>query len=337
MIIPVMYNNGISHYYKGGAKMLDISYLNLFKDNAWCDLNIRYIVSLSGGCSSAVTAKRTIEKYGKDRVELVFCDTLIEDDDNYRFLNQLEDYFDKPIVRLAVGLTPFELSEKASIIPNSLFAPCTFKLKIEPMQNYVKKLQKEGYTVVMEIGMNASDAKPRSGKPHGRLDSPRKNWAKLNVLVEYPCLWHPIDSDSVETVKSWGISPPEMYSLGYTHANCGGTCVKQGQKDWRKTLIHHPDRFKKVAEWERHMIEDVGIGDGKRAIMKRTVNGVTEAYKLSTFENEHYEKYLTNAKIGDMLDDMGDVCGVECGVATFDYDGIQPVENVSNLNLISVS
>ena len=275
-------------------------------------MQTKYIVSFSTGASSAVAAKRALDRYGKENVEIVFSDTLIEDDDNYRFLDDMEKFLGVPIIRLSVGLSPFELSKKFRIIPNSLFAPCTFHLKIKPMQDYVKDLQTKGYEVVMLIGMNLSDAKPTATKPEGRLAAPRKNWGELNVAVDYPCLWDKADKDAVATVTSWGIKPPRMYEQGYTHANCGGRCVKQGQKDWRRTIELHPDRFQETKEWETEMM--TYIGDGKRAIMKHTVKGVTSSYPLSEFEKDHNENYKTNPKVGDMLDDMGDVCGVECGV-----------------------
>lgn len=279
---------------------------------------IKHIVSVSSGCSSAVAAKRVIDIYGKENVSLVFADTGIEDDDNYRFLEDIERFFEVTISVLSAGYDPFTLADKMKIIPNSLHAPCTFHLKIKLMQKFVKEVQKDGYRVIMYIGMNLADAKPRAGLPEGRLSAPIENWGKLGVAVEYPLLWDTPDYDSVETVKSWGLVPPVMYSQGYTHANCGGRCVKQGQKDWRKTLIYHPDRFEETVQWENAMIAK-GIGGGTRAIMKHNVNGVKLPYRLEEFREDHNREYGTNPKVVDMLDDMGDVCGVECGVAGYEY------------------
>ncbi len=45
-----------------------------------------FLVSYSGGLVSWAAAKRTAERYGRDRVRLLFADTLIEDADLYRFL-----------------------------------------------------------------------------------------------------------------------------------------------------------------------------------------------------------------------------------------------------------
>lgn len=124
---------------------------------------IRYVISLSSGASSAVAAERAIERYGHSRVELVFCDTRKEDDDNYRFLVDCQKRWNMPITWLTDGREPLSVAEQEHIIPNQKIAPCTKALKIVPMQNYIKELEQDGSRVVMLIGMNARD------KARGRL------------------------------------------------------------------------------------------------------------------------------------------------------------------------
>jgi hypothetical protein len=53
------------------------------------------------------------------------------------------------------------------------------------------------------------------------------------------------------TVRGWGIEPPRMYRMKYPNANCGGRCVKQGQGGFLRTLVHFPDRFDEVSDWEQ--------------------------------------------------------------------------------------
>lgn len=52
---------------------------------------MKHIVSVSGGVGSYLTLKRVIDKYGKDDVIAVFMDTLAEDGDLYRFLNDIDE------------------------------------------------------------------------------------------------------------------------------------------------------------------------------------------------------------------------------------------------------
>ena len=52
---------------------------------------MKHIVFYSGGLCSWATAKRVVEKHGKENVLLLFTDTLIEDEDLYRFISETAD------------------------------------------------------------------------------------------------------------------------------------------------------------------------------------------------------------------------------------------------------
>ena len=79
---------------------------------------MKHIVSLSGGTASAVAADRVLKRYGAEDTTLWFADTSWEDEDLYRFLIDLEEYWGVTIVRYTDGRTPLEVAEQASIIPN---------------------------------------------------------------------------------------------------------------------------------------------------------------------------------------------------------------------------
>ena len=49
---------------------------------------MQHVVMFSGGAGSWMTAKRVAEKHGTDNLILLFADTLIEDEDLYRFLDE---------------------------------------------------------------------------------------------------------------------------------------------------------------------------------------------------------------------------------------------------------
>ena len=78
----------------------------------------KHVVSISGGTSSAVAADRVINRYGKDNTILWFADTKWEDEDLYRFLEDLEKYWGMTITRHAHGMNPLEISAKHKMIPN---------------------------------------------------------------------------------------------------------------------------------------------------------------------------------------------------------------------------
>jgi 3'-phosphoadenosine 5'-phosphosulfate sulfotransferase (PAPS reductase)/FAD synthetase len=216
-----------------------------------------YIVSLSSGVSSSVAAERTIAKFGRGNTACVFMDTLWEDEDNHRFMSDCSKRWGVPTVRLVDGHTPLQVAAKEKIIPNSFQAPCTRSLKIWPFLDYCKQWQDSGYAVTVIIGMD--------WKERHRMEAPTRNYGERGIAVEYPLLWKPYEVDMFATVRSWGIEPPRMYRQGYSHANCGGRCVKQGMGDWLRTLTHYPDRFDEVSNWEQGARE----WRGEHAILKR--------------------------------------------------------------------
>jgi len=201
---------------------------------------MKHIVSLSGGVSSAVAADLVINKHGKENVTLWFADTSWEDEDLYRFLGDLEKRWGLSILYYRDGRTPLEVFENENIIPNTRVAPCTRILKIDPFVKFLKAHEKP-VTVHLGIGWDETH----------RMDAPRRNYEALaGVSVEFPLLWKPIVFNPFQLVESWGIQIPRLYSLGFPHNNCGGRCVKQGIREWRRLRAAMPERFAEVREWE---------------------------------------------------------------------------------------
>jgi hypothetical protein len=294
--------------------MIDDSYLALFEGGDAPVMPVRFVVSISSGASSAVAADRVLNRFGAANVDLVFADTLVEDADNYRFLDDLERRWNKRIIRLTDGRTPKQLWTQKAIVPNDQLAPCTYDLKIKLIIGHVKQLHADGYAVVMCIGMNPKDARPRGkDKPNGRLHSPIKNWAGGQLAyVEYPLLWIPKDYDSVATVKAWGIEPPRMYRMQFSNANCSGLCPKGGVGSWRKTLLNFRDKYLEIEAWERDMRQDARFE--KYTILTREINGNRENLTLEQLRIETDAATAGMFRIFAMLDDMGNTCGSECGV-----------------------
>ena len=96
---------------------------------------MKHIISISGGIGSYFTLKRVLENQPKEDVTAVFCDTLAEDGDLYRFLDDIEKKLNIEIVRLCQGKTPFELAWEDNFLYNSRIASCSKKLKSRPFRN----------------------------------------------------------------------------------------------------------------------------------------------------------------------------------------------------------
>lgn len=205
---------------------------------SYSDYNVRHVVSVSSGVPSALAALLIIERYGVENVDLIFADTLAEDADNYRFLADLERATGKQITRLVDGRTPLDIMLEQDVIFTQVFAPCTRILKLEQIMDYVQKLQRDGYLVVMHIGYDLKDL--RKNRP----ESTTRNWLKNGCIPSYPIIEARI-TDTQSEINRRGMTPPASYELGFPHANClaQGGCVKFGQKDMIKILEYYPDRY----------------------------------------------------------------------------------------------
>lgn len=264
----------------------------------------KYVVSFSTGASSAVAAERTLLAYGQENVEIVFCDTLVEDADNYRFMRDCEERWGITITKLVEGRTPLQVAEDEHIIPNQKIAPCTKRLKIEPFVKHLKSVQAEGYQVTVILGMNATE-------PH-RFAAPRKNYGAIGCDVEYPLMDTPVVLDPIEIVRSWGIEPPRMYRMGFGHANCGDQgCVKFGKGDWRRMLANFPDAYQKTEAWETNMRQDERFKD--YAILRDWRGGEQSTISLEAFRLEHEAQFAIQPRLFEFMDDLGG-CSLECGV-----------------------
>ena len=137
----------------------------------------RHILSLSGGKDSTALAL-----YMRDRVpemEYVFCDTKKELPETYEYLDKIEAYLGKPIVRLCDerGFDHW-LEVYGGFLPSSQMRWCTKMLKIRPFEKYVGDDE-----ILMYVGIRADEDRQAyvSTIPHTATNSASSNDWKLSV------------------------------------------------------------------------------------------------------------------------------------------------------------
>lgn len=195
------------------------------------------IVQFSTGLASAEVAFRAIQKY--EEVVLVTADTLVEDEDNWRFAYEVVEALGSPEwVRLCDGRTPMQVGRDERCIPNNKMAVCSKILKRRLIRRYIEgRWQPEEIIVLLgydwtEPGRHAGCIEP--WQPYA-VDSPlmRPPWWQKGDLAG----WR----------RQRAIEPPRTYLTGAPHANCGGACVRAGQVEWRRLLTWNRERY---LEWE---------------------------------------------------------------------------------------
>ena len=272
---------------------------------------MHHVVSISGGSASAVAADLVINAYGKENVTLYFCDTRWEDPDLYRFLESLEEYWDMTITRYVDGRNPLEVAEDRQLIPNSFAAPCSHILKQIPFRKYIRKLPKP---VTVHLGLD--DTEPhRHGKPREIYE------AIPGVTVDYPLTWKPLVGTGeglvfkyTRIVENWGVKPPHLYSLGFSHNNCGGRCVRAGVGEWLRLATYYPDRYAEVEQWELDQ-QAIGGARANRTILKEQQNGELAPVTLKALRERTESPQIA------MFQTIGDSYSCFCDEYTNDIEG----------------
>lgn len=227
----------------------------------------RHVVMFSGGIGSWAAAKRVAERHGTDSLTLLFTDTLIEDADLYRFLDDASANVGGQLVRIADGRTPWDVFREKRFLGNTRVDLCSRILKREIADRWLAEhCQPETTTVYVGIDWTEEHR-------FTRLRDRKLPWRYEAPLCEPPYVM----KDAMLTALSIeGITPPRLYGLGFAHNNCGGGCVKAGVGHFAHLYRVLPEVF---AEWERN--EDAlreQLGDV--AILRDRTGGATAPLPL---------------------------------------------------------
>lgn len=256
---------------------------------------MKHIVFYSGGIGSWATAKRVIKEYGKKNTVLLFTDTLIEDSDLYRFIDETVKEMDVEFVRIEDGRTPWEVFKDVRYLGNSRLAQCSHILKQKTSEKWLKSNFKPE-ECKLYLGIDWTE--------EHRTAAPRKHWHPYQV--EFPMCEEPFvtKGEMLNELESLGIDQPRLYKMGFSHNNCGGFCVRAGQGHFANLLKQIPDLYKyhenKEEEMRRFLNKDVSI-------LRRTRNG--ERFNLTLKQlREEIESNQTDSL------DMNDIGGCGCFV-----------------------
>lgn len=236
-----------------------------------------YVARLSGGLSSWQAAKRTADRYGRGNLTCLFMDTLIEDEDCYRFLIESAAHIFgavevQPLADAALALPRLEDGDlparKAALsylrartmtaipglvwiaegrTPWEVFNDERFlgNSRVDPCSKILKRQMGDRWTrehcdretSTIIFGLSWEE-------PH-RIESVQRNfakggWATAFPMNEAPFLWR---EDLIELAIKAGIRPPRLYGWGFSHNNCGGYCCKAGQASAALLLDKLPSRY----------------------------------------------------------------------------------------------
>lgn len=229
---------------------------------------MKHWISLSGGIGSGVSAL-VARRYRHD-FELIFADTLIEDEDAYRFNHDIARRCGKEIITVTTGKTPWDSYLDHRYIGNTRTAHCSEDLKFDPIKRFLDRFAAPGDPVVLGMDWSEMD----------RIERAQARWGERPVvsLLNDHKVTRPQHRGYLVLA---GIRPPRLYDYGFPHNNCGGFCCKAGLAQFRTLLEAFPERFDRH---EREMESTMAkIGPTARPFLRHKRNGTTEYLTLRQF------------------------------------------------------
>jgi len=200
----------------------------------------RTISWFSCGAASAVATMMAIKN--DSTVVPVYCETGGEHEDNVRFMEDCERWFDRSIVRLRSDEYEdvWDVWEKTRWLAGINGARCTTELKVKP------RLAFQSPTDIHVFGYTADKSDV------DRAIRLRENYPELNIKT--PLIDANLTKENVlAIVMSAGIKLPKPYILGFHNNNCK-TCVKATSPSyWALVRQSYPNEFNRMAKLSREL------------------------------------------------------------------------------------
>ena len=215
-------------------------------------------VWFSCGAASAVAAKQTIKNYGKTNNVIIINNPIKEEhEDNQRFLKDIEEHIQHPIVQAKNKNFPnasiVEVFEKKKYMSGIKGAPCTGLLNKEARYQFELNNNIDFHV----LGFTVDEWKRQKNFNQGERNN------TLPILVSSLTT----KEDCFNILRKTNIKLPTVYELGLPNANCIG-CVKATSPTyWNKIRNLFPEVFKERSEQSRRLGVRLVRVKGKRIFL----------------------------------------------------------------------
>lgn len=200
----------------------------------------RHILGISGGRDSAALAVYMRQTRPDLDLEYFFTDTGKELTEVYTFLDRLEGFLGKQILRLNPDRGfDFWLQEYGHFLPSPRTRWCTRQLKLRPLEHWLRPALDAGVKVHSYVAIRA-DEPAREGYQS----------THPNMTVHLPLREAGVDRAGVlEILRQSDVGEPAYYKW---RSRSGCTfCFYQQKIEWVRLHEHHPDRFQEAVAYEK--------------------------------------------------------------------------------------
>ena len=231
-----------------------------------------HVVALSGGVTSWAAGKYVQDRLRApgDRLVLLFADTKMEDESTYRFLEQSAANIGEPVTRIADGRTPREVFRDERFLGNNRVAVCSRVLKRDLIDTW-REENCDRETSVHYVGLDWTET--NRWTTHERALS-AKGWKAAAPLIDGG-IGKP---EAIRMADAEGLTLPDLYREGFSHANCGGMCVRAGIGHWTLLYRMRPELYRRAEAEEAKLAEWLGRADV--AILRDRTGGKTRPLPL---------------------------------------------------------
>lgn len=213
---------------------------------------MKHIVMFSGGAASSVVGKMVADLYPNDTI-LLHTPTGAEHPDADRFREQVARRIGLPITIEKAKKTLWQYIELSwRYISNHSLPKCTQRLKMDPQNRYLKRIEVTGEEFIIYVGLGYDEP--------NRIKNVSFRNLELGRNVAFPLFEARLTGEDCKRIvrDEWGICLPEPYKH-LKHNNCI-PCYKGGEGHWFKVWQHYPEQFYRAARAEERAANTVFNG-----------------------------------------------------------------------------
>jgi hypothetical protein len=204
----------------------------------------KHVLGLSGGKDSAALAVYMRQNFPEIDIDYFFTDTGKELPEVYEYLDMLEGFLGKPILKLNPDHDfDFWLKKHNQFLPSPQARWCTIMMKLKPFEEWVRPLLSEGMKVTSYVAIRA-DEEYREGY----------NSKNDNLHVALPFKEGGIDKQGViDVLNNAGLGLPKYYEW---RSRSGCTfCFFQQKIEWLRLHERHPEAFAEARSYEKDAVD----------------------------------------------------------------------------------
>lgn len=226
---------------------------------------MKVVVSFSGGKDSQACLIESVNKYGKDKVEAVFCDTGWEHPDTYTHIDYVVKQLDVRLTVLKGNYDFVSLAEKKKRFPSTKARFCTEELKIKPMIDWVIS-QKDSIIIIQ--GIRSGESSARAAMEYECMYfkhyfQPLANGKKYSYRKKEIIEWcKKYDASVLRPIKDWsaqqvidcilnaGQKPNPLYYKGFARVGCF-PCIMCRKNEILNIVKNEKEMFERLKNAEK--------------------------------------------------------------------------------------